>query len=54
MDALTKALELLSQCAGQLQRTGGMMNKDLAREVTKFVAETKKASVADADPKVGA
>lgn len=41
MDAnqrLIEAIALLRQCANQLQRTGGMLNRDLAREVTKFAS----------------
>lgn len=41
MTPLEQALALLAQCAAQLQRTGGMLNKDLAREVAKFVSEHK-------------
>lgn len=42
--ALAQALALLEQCANQLQRTGGMLNKDLAKEVTKFVSGLRAAT----------
>lgn len=35
----TIALDLLRQCVTRLMLTGGMLNKDLAKEVTKFVAD---------------
>jgi len=37
-ERLIEAIALLRQCASQLARTGGMLNKDLARDVTKFAA----------------
>jgi len=38
---LIKALALLDECARQLQRTGGMLNKDLARDVARIVSQTR-------------
>ena len=42
-ESLQQALALLEQCARQLMRTGGMINQDLAREVSKFVSTAKSA-----------
>jgi hypothetical protein len=42
---MEQALDLLSQCAAQLMRSGGMMNKDLAKEVTKFISTARAVPV---------
>ena len=40
------SIELLDQCASALARTGGMLNRDLAHDVTAFTSKVKQARAA--------
>ena len=44
------ALDLLKQCVQRLQLTGGMLNKDLARDITKFISLAGQADTGTGAP----
>lgn len=51
---LTEALHILEECARALMRNGGMLNKDLARDVTRFVSRAKAQAPKPTDQKAEA